>query len=150
MGKIQLVDIAPGILAVDAFITGIRGNQTIANIADIDPAQSEILPGVGVILTVVIVMIVVVVVIATLRDAISSDHQRTAIFTGLDQPFHPALELQAVKYHQVGIGQRPCIAWTGREHVGIAVWANQRAYLHLLTPYVTRHIGQDTEAGHYL
>ena len=154
MGKIQLVDVAPGILTVDAFIIGVRRNQTIANIADIDPAQGEVLPGMGVILAVVMVIVVVVimgvVVIATLLDAIRSDHQRTAIFAGFDQPFHPALELQAVKHHQVGISQRPCIARAGREHVSIAVRTHQRADFHLLAPYVSRHISQDAKAGHHL
>ena len=83
-------------------------------------------------------------------DAICRGDHRALIVAGVDQSLHPAFEQQAVEDHQIGLGQRPGIAWARRVDVCIAVRADQGSDLDMLTAHVLDHIGQNREAGDHL
>ncbi len=83
-------------------------------------------------------------------DAVSGDDQRAGVVARVDQPLHPAFELQAVEHHQVGLGQGAGVGGAGRVNVGVAVGADQRGDLDVLAADVVEHVGENAEAGDHL
>ncbi|MEY9510720.1 hypothetical protein ABIF16_001451 [Bradyrhizobium elkanii] len=116
--------------------SGARGDQTVANIDDIDLRIGHGLPG----------MRIVVAAHFPWHDPLGRHRDQRFAARGLQQPRHPAFEAEAVDDHELGIGDLPGISRRRRVDMGIAVGPDQRRHVDIITADIAHNVGEDREA----